>query len=298
VTTGDHPAAAPHWTRVNIGARLPVRPSALAIGIALLLLPAALTGQAIFGVVVEDGTAAPIASVTVELLARDSTIQASTTTAASGHFSLPVRAGGRFYLRASHPSYTQSGGLAVAVKKQELVTVILRMGRTAIPLEPLLVTARSHDRASGFRERASGRGMGRYITRAEIDKRVANRPSDLLRTTPEVRIETVRDGSGVFTSNAILMHSLGEPCAPAIYLDGIPISMDFGVDVDDLITSELLEGIEIYQSYVSAPLELHIPRDTCGVVAFWSRSARGSPLTLKRLGIGALLAGMMLLVMR
>lgn len=264
----------------------------------MLLAPAAVRAQQIRGVVVEDMTDTPIPGVTVELLAEDSTIRASAVTASTGWFQLPTGSAGRFLLRTSHPVFTAGALLEVVVQQREIVTIVLRMSGGAIPLEPLVVTARSHDRLSGFRERAQRSGFGRYITREQIDERPAARPSDLLRMVPEVRIELVRDPSGVFTSNAVLMRSFGELCAPAIYLDGMPIPQDFGFDIDDLISTELIEGVEIYRSYVGAPLEFHLPQNTCGVIAFWSRTIRGRPLSWKSFAIAGVLAGIMVLMTR
>ena len=68
--------------------------------------------------------------------------------------------------------------------------------------------------------------------------------------------------------------------------------------VDDVLTVEDMEGVEIYTSHLTAPWELHVPSDPCGVIAIWTRPLHGTPLNWKRLGIGALVAGIMFFVLR
>lgn len=264
-----------------------MRTSVLIMVAALNVSP--LRAQDVRGVVVEDDTRSPISGVTVQLVAKDSTVLASAITAENGWFRLRAEADGRHYLRASHPLYATSSDLAVTTSRKEIVTVVIRMGRAAIPLEPLVVTARSRDRLSDFRARAAGRGLGRYILRAEIERKRPIRTTDLLKQEPNL----VLRGGG---NDTLLMRSFGESCTPAVYVDGLLVPSGFSID--DLATVEELEGVEIYRSGAITPMELHVARNTCGAVAIWTRPARGRPLTLKRVGIGALVAGAMFFVLR
>ncbi|CAN5876285.1 hypothetical protein BH23GEM9_BH23GEM9_08090 [soil metagenome] len=274
-----------------------MRAPGLTLGLAILLLPAAVDAQVIRGVVVADATRTPVPGMLVELLAGDSTVRASTVTGNAGWFQLPAGSAGRVFLRTSHPGHAPTGMLAVDVQENEIVTVVVSVDVSAIPLEPLVITARSRDRLSGFRQRAAHGGMGRYILREDIERLVAPLASDLLRMTPGVRIETVRDWTG-FSSDIVMMRSLGELCAPTLYLNGMRMIHGSGFDIDALISTELLEGVEIYSSHVTAPLEFHVPRDSCGVIAFWSRPGPPRRLTWKRAGLGALLATMIVLLSR
>ena len=59
-----------------------------------------------------------------------------------------------------------------------------------------------------------------------------------------------------------------------------------------------VEGLEIYRSALSAPMEFRlgdISQMQCGVIAVWSRPLPGRPITLTRLGIAGLLAGVPIL---
>jgi hypothetical protein len=249
-------------------------------------------GQEVRGVVVEDDTGVPVAGVTVQLLEADSAVRVMAVTNAAGWFRISFAPGGTYGVRVSHPLY-MTGEVMLSVKTHELVNVVLRIGRGTIPLEPLVVAARSRDRLSGFRERAAGHGQGRYVDRSEIERRNPARPTDIFRMEPSVRVERLVIGD-VWTE-VLMMRSLGDDCEPAVYVDGIPLPARAGssaLSIDDLVTVHDLAGVEIYSSHVTAPLELHVPRDACGVVALWTRTGRGRAHTWKRLAIGALLAGM------
>lgn len=267
----------------------------LCFGLAVLLMPSVGSAQVIRGVVVHDSTDTPIAGVTIELRTDESTILATTVAGATGWFQLDPGSAGTFLLRTSHPVYTVDGSLTVAVEEREIVTVVLRMSGGAVALEPLLVTARSFDRLSGFRERATQGGLGRYITRADIDKGQAILITGILHFVSEVRVEPVRNGG--LTGTALLMNSFGSWCRPAIFLDGMPVpSGDFGFDINDLLSPDMVEGVEIYRSYAMAPAEFQGAIHDCGVIAFWSRTVPGGRrFTWKRLGIGGLIAALVLL---
>jgi hypothetical protein len=273
-----------------------VRSSILWLCVLLFTAPFATHAQQIRGVVVEDSTDTPIRGVTIQLLAEDSALLSSVTAAETGWFEFTTQRAGRFFLRVTHEAYSPSGLLQVVVEDREIVNVVVRLSGGPIPLEPLFVTARSRDRLSGFRDRATRGGQGRYITRAQIDQRNAVRVRDVLFFVPEIRIEPVRDG-GLVTER-FLMRSLGELCAPTVYLDGLPVLTDDAFDIDALISPDAIEGVEIYSSHLTAPLELHVPRNTCGIVAFWTRQLPGRRMTWKRLLLGGAIGAAILLLTR
>ena len=285
--------------------RLPSRPSALrarrcacACGFALAalaLLPSGIAAQAIRGVVVEGTTSVPIPGATVELLAADSTPLRTVTSDRRGWFQLDVAAGGRYFLRPRHPSYTAVSLDSVRVGEHEIVTVMLRMGISAIPLEPLVVTARSRDRLAGFYRRAEENRRGQFIHREFIDRRIALRPSQLVRMTPGVFVIPTDNGlSSIITMRGVT----GGRCAAAIFLDGLPVPQEVGMTIDDFTAADQLEGIEIYDAYTIPPPELPATTNECGIVAFWSRRDAFRPFTWKRVIAGVVLGAFILLTTR
>jgi hypothetical protein len=255
--------------------------------------------QQIRGVVVEDSTSRPISGVKVELLSMDATVHAATVSTSTGWYELTARSEGEFMLRASHEAYRTVIALPVTFGPGESFTVVLRLRDGPIPLEPVVATAISRDRLSGYRERARRAAFGRFITRADIDKLGAYSLSHALRHTPEVRIERVRDGP--FLTNGVFMRSLGDICLPTVFVDGVPTLPGQIVDVDDLISAEAVEGIEVYRTASSAPPELQptfaSADNLCGVIAVWSRQLPRVPFTAKRILSAGLLVGASLLLM-
>src|SRR5688572_28770465 len=100
-----------------------------------VLLPTTSAAQQIRGVVVDDSTGQPISSATIELLAADTTIRATTISNAAGWFELFPPGAGRILLRGSHAAYRGVGTLAVVLGPQEILTVVIRLGGGPIPLE-------------------------------------------------------------------------------------------------------------------------------------------------------------------
>jgi hypothetical protein len=269
-----------------------------ALGVALVLaLPATLHAQTIRGVVLEDDSTVPIAGATVELLRADSTPHRSAVSDARGWFELDAGSAGSYLLRPSHPSHsswTGPGLDSVTVGAHEIVTVVLRMGRTVIPLEPLIVAARSRDRLSGFLERAAQPGQGRFIHREFIAGRVTARPSELLRMTPGVWLVPGDGGE----SHAITMRGPAGRCPAALFLDGLPVPQAIGMSIDHFTAADLLEGIEIYDAHTIPPSVLGVIANDCGVVAFWSRRDAHRPFSWRQLGIGLLLGAVLVLTIR
>lgn len=112
-------------------------------------------------------------------------------------------------------------------------------------------------------------GLGRFITRGQIDARNAIRTSDLLRTIPGVMIAQGPRGA--------MIRIRASRCDPLIWLDGTPALAGF-IDID-AFGPQTLDGIEIYGGVSDVPVELRGPRgeERCGVIALWSRMAERRP---------------------
>lgn len=270
-------------------------------GLALtLLLPAIAVAQQIVGVVVEDSTNLPIPDATIELLAADGTVRAMSRTGATGWFDLRSESGGQFVLRASHVAYRIFATLTGTLDANETVTVVLRLSGGPIPLEPVIARGTARDPLSGYRERARRGAFGRFITRDDIDKFGGYTISQALRLTPEVRIEGVRDGP--FTTQGVFMRTYGELCVPTVFLDGMPMPTGSGFDIDELLSGEEVEGIEVYRSSLTAPLQFRLPAfgawdESCGVIVVWSRTLPRAALSLKRIFFTGLLVTVPMLLM-
>ena len=272
----------------------------LALAFCLALLPAVADAQTVRGRILEDETRSPIHGTLIELLATDGSSAGRGESDSDGHFSVRATSAGLFTIRLSHPFFSALDTDVIPLGPGEVLAIELRMGRRVIPLEPLVVTARRHARLGGFYDRLREPGFGRFITRAEIESRPStNRTTDLLRGMPGVEIVPVRIRGGI-TGNVILMRSGAGRCEPTIMLDGSPVRQIPGSGIDDFLKPDMLEGVEIYARGASAPQQLMVASNSCGVIAFWTRtgSAEGGQVTLKRiLAAGAILAGLITFIL-
>jgi len=266
-----------------------MRMALLAALCALLLAPLAAHAQSVRGTVVDDETSAPVPAALVELLSNDREPLAATESDRSGAFELAPRRAGRFLVRVTHLGYASIDSARISLRSGESVTLEVRLGRTAIALEPLVVTTRRGTAVADFYERKRRGGLGRYITREQIEQRPAARASDLLRTLPGVYVEPAQVGR----SSTITMRGGIGRCLPTIYVDGMQMRQFPGSSVDDWIHAASLEGVEVYTSFASAPSPLHAS-GACGVIAFWTRMENGTPWTWRRFAVAAGLAGLIL----
>lgn len=273
---------------------------------ATLLVPAAADAQTIRGTVVEDGTRQPIHGAVVELRLEDGTRFATAQSNEQGMFLLSVRRAGTYTLHLAHIAYTSVNSEAFSLRQDESVQMELRLARTTIPLEPLVVTARSSGHLEGFRERSQRRGSAGYImTREQIEARPGASATTLLREVPGVIITsmippgprvqdpTAQEGGVIdpVRISTISMRSGTGECSPTVFIDGMVAQQAGPVSgIDDLLRPEFLEGVEVYHGgAVPPPL---YGRDGCGVVAFWTRPGGGSRFSWAKLGggVGAFIA--------
>ena len=136
--------------------------------------------QEMRGTVVDQASGLPVAAATVTLVAANERGHAQALTDSAGAFALEAGDAGSFLLRVQALGYRSLATKRVDVGYGELVVVTLTLAVEAVPLEPLLVKARSHPpnpylASSGFYERRR-LGGGAFLTREEI---MRNRPDQL-----------------------------------------------------------------------------------------------------------------------
>jgi hypothetical protein len=233
----------------------------------LLLASAEARAQTVLGTVVEDDTRAQIAGALVELLTTDGGALARVRTDSSGLFLLRAPQPGRIVLRVTHASYATVESDTLTLARDESVELEIRMDQDAIPLEPLVVTARRAGRLAGYYERLERPGFARFVTRSQIERRPGAQTTDLLRDLPGVTIRRIRTSTG--TGDNMITMRLGQ-CLPVVYIDGIQVPQVQGGGMDVLLRPEMIEGVEVYTGAAGVPTQF--ASDGCGVVAFWTRT--------------------------
>jgi hypothetical protein len=170
--------------------------------------------------------------------------------------------------------------LSLVGRRQELTALEIRLPPVSIALDPLEVVGRRGSPVlDAFEKRRAG-GTGRYFTREDVSRLQPQYVTDLLATLPGVRFLSSGRGARRVVSFG---HAPGSPDCPAqIFVDGRPLNRrtaraPAGADaptIDDVVTPNVIEGIEVYRGVATVPPEFLSPDAVCGVVAIWTRRGR------------------------
>jgi hypothetical protein len=176
----------------------------------------------------------------------------------------------------------------IEVVGREIVDFEVRLAKEPIALAPLLASVRReylspsmHD----FYERLQ-RGLGRFITRAEIELQRPSRITHMIASLPGIAL--IRGPNSVkprlhFRRHQRYIPGRGAiPCWPTVYVDGRRVQ-DGGpdpesrildeVEIDDLVLPTDIAGIEVYDGAGGIPARFGGSWGGCGVIAIWTRSA-------------------------
>lgn len=150
-------------------------------------------------------------------------------------------------------------------------TVMVQMEPSAQRLAEVNVSESMTRKALGLRtfEERKARGIGQFITRADIVERGSSRLSDLLRTKRGVQV--VRGGKVRFSA---YQGGRNISCQPDIWLDGMRSQ---GMEVDEILPSTV-EAMELYPYFSTIPIEFQpVGANTtpCGTIVIWTRIPNG-----------------------
>ena len=112
-------------------------------------------------------------------------------------------------------------------------------------------------------------GLGDFFTRRDIEARNPTNVSDVLSGLPGVRLRQVGlTGMSITLTRAI--RGFNAPCeSPAIFIDGARV--EGGLYLNQLLTPDQMEAMEVYQGTLETPQEFTIPNENCGAIVIWTR---------------------------
>jgi hypothetical protein len=186
-----------------------------------------------------------------------------------GYFQIPLEKEGRYLLELGRIGL-RTLTAPVAVGSREIVEVEIRMAAEAIPLEPLVVTARRPIRAGSLdeyydrMERNRRRGVGVFITREEVENTPSANTTLLLASTPRLYLQPTDNSDW-----GVRMRYQGDYCTPDYYLDGLLTSWERLPPLQDI------EGVEIYRGWGES-VDGYWP-SRCGAVYMWRKEDWGRP---------------------
>jgi hypothetical protein len=233
-----------------------------------LLFPAArsLEAQAaVLSGVVDDSTGRPIAGVEVTALRSRRVVR----TDSAGRFSFPSLLPGALEIGFRRLAY-EPAILQIQLPAGDTTDVEITLGLAARQLTAVLIEASSPQtpEMAAFETRRK-QGIGRFITRSEIEHRHPMILSDLVRAIPGAILISGENGR-----TALRFSRTARNCPPQFYVDGIQVA-DFSID--DMPPRDV-EGVELYPGAAGIPPAFNRMHSTssCGTVLIWSHVPTGS----------------------
>jgi hypothetical protein len=269
--------------------------SGVLLVVALCALPSTVGAQTVLtGQVLEDRSEEVIPGAEIRLIDGVGRIRARTVSGEDGSFQVRINLQrvDRFRFEAQRMGYEAVTTPRFVVHPYEAVHTEIRLLVDAVLLTPLTVVTRRSLTAPGiesFRFRAE-RGMGgHFITRADIEEQRAFHLSDLLAAAPGVRLGPSMGAGGrmVYINRAAPREG---GCPPQLFIDGRHVNArtlqptqgrgqgvtgyrtDLGLRIDEYVTLQSVEGIEVYRGLATIPPEFYTPDARCGVIAIWTRT--------------------------
>lgn len=191
------------------------------------------------------------------------------TTTESGSFALSGLPAGTYALEVRAIGY--------APKRVPVTLSARRAGSVGVVLDERINTLSSvvvqADRTklqkdyTGFMDRQK-RGMGRFVTEEDINKRSPIALTDVFRTVPGLTV--VPNGTGF----GYALQGRGG-CAPDVFVDGMRV-FDGATELDQLVRPSDVAGVEVYNGAATVPPAFMGAGGSggCGVVAVWTKRGR------------------------
>ena len=221
------------------------------------------------GIFIGDSSDAPLAD--AEVLVGS----VRTRTDARGEFDLSSTAAGRALMIVRRLGY-RPGVVAVDLRLGDTTRIGYALSRSAQQLAEVEVRAsggfRTSARLAGFEQRRA-RGIGRFITQDEIERRNPVDVSDMLQSmlTVDVREGPYGMGRTVISRRGLKLSPYGVPvaCPMQVWIDG---SMHVGSD-PNFVSPKEIAGIEVYSGSATMPEQYkRMHSDAwCGIILIWTR---------------------------
>ncbi len=231
-----------------------------AVGLLGALTPA-MTGTAqvrpaeIRGRLVDDASGAALTGALVHVLGLGRTTQSDSL----GRFAHPGIPPGTYLLQVRAIGYT-SAAWALVLAEGEIIDEVFRL-QAGYEMDPLVVEGIADQRLAEFEARRQD-GRGHFVTAEEIRASGATRLSDVLRTTPGVRL--MCRGSRC----QVRMMRAPRECQPDYVVDGHPAT--FSTSPEMSLVGVI--AIEVYRTLSETPLQFLRSDNQCGTVVIWTKS--------------------------
>ncbi len=250
------------------------------LALALLTATGASAQVRIVGRVIEAESERPIAGTEIVFRTPEGLYAGRTIADGDGRFGAVLRHIGGVRIRADHLGYRQNITPVLYFDNRLFYQVEIRLDPDAVLLAPLEVIARSGREPSHFLDAfrfRSQHGTGFYITREQIARQHPGLVTELLREVPGLEVTSSGTGNRPIVQTA---RGAARGCPAQVYVDGLLVNRRVSTPdgsrtdvfrIDDVVSPDAVEGIEIYLGLSTIPPEFLSPEASCGVIAVWTR---------------------------
>ncbi|MGQ0715442.1 MAG: carboxypeptidase regulatory-like domain-containing protein [Gemmatimonadaceae bacterium] len=260
------------------------------------------SAQRLRGRLLDYATGEPIGAGAVTLVTSGGIERSVATTSDDGQWQIRVSEPGTFYLSAKRIGYQPWTSAAISVTPDDNLTFVFHLRPVAIKLHPIEVTARAmraYLERAGFYERQRA-DFGHFITPEAIEKRRAERVTDLLLSVPGVNLVGMSTGSvgALYVQLRGGTMSHGGVCRPRVFVDGVMFArgdsrparpdnasveqrveerlqeLDQGMSLDDIGHPSAIAAIEVYRSASQVPVQFGGTSigTLCGAIVIWTKT--------------------------
>ena len=242
------------------------------LGLALLTVAGPLLAQTISGQITDASTGRPVSGVAVILFDRNDRLAARAVSDAEGRYRVQAPEPGSYRLRFEIPGYRLVITEILSLKRDQQLDYPMRLTPAGpVALDTVVVGGEPVPRhLLDFYLRKS-RGLGTFLTPADIERLHPGTPTDLVR-----RLEGFDLSYDRFDPTRKLIKNkrwggLGRVCAPAIFVDGAYVGTAESYDMDTALWVDRLDAIESYPNAARVPIEFNATGSECGVIAVWTK---------------------------
>src|ERR1700759_2500008 len=211
--------------------------------------------------IIKDSLGLPIPDVEVSDLAAGKAVRSDS----AGHFLLADVPSGNVDISFRRLAYAPVV-LLITIPPADTTEVQVVLGVIAQQLKGMIVQAHPDQlrQLVAFEARRK-RGIGHFITRAQIEDRHPLVLSDMLRTIPGAILINADNGRTSVRFSRVARNN----CPPQFFVDGVEVT---GFSIDDMPPGDV-EGVELYAGAAGLPPEYNRVYGTsiCGTVIIWSR---------------------------
>jgi hypothetical protein len=146
--------------------------------------------------------------------------------------------------------------------------VTVQLGVFVPELSPVEVVSRREEglQKVGFLDRKRTSAGGYFIGPEQLEKRNATKFTDVLRTTPGIRVTESNGQASIASTRS----ASGDGCV-TVYVDGAPWQQLDAGDLDTFVQPNEVAAIEVYNG-ASVPAQFTTAGQSCSAVVVWTKT--------------------------